>query len=276
MLEWPLILLLFFIGIGVAIIVSMVGLGGGIFFIPILILIFKIDANLAIGTSVFCMTVSTFSATINYWKQKRVDLKLAIAYDLFDIPGIILGGILTKVLPLEILEIICGITISILAVTVIFKKDGIDKSKPLNSIGTNQTNSPQNQGLSTPQTHDFSFAWKGRNFGWVVISSFLGGLMTGMVGLGGGTVDTTTMILLGVPTHIAVGSSAFAMFLTNAFGTGTHWILGNIYWDFAIPIALGALIGAQIGSNLAKKVNAKILRKILGAAAAFSGIRLLI
>ena len=104
----------------------------------------------------------------------------------------------------------------------------------------------------------------------------MGGLVTGMVGLGGGTMDTTTMIILGVPINIAAGSSSFAMLLTNIVGFSSHALIGNILWQFALPLGAGAFIGAQFGSHLAPKVKKSVLRKILGTFALVSGIRLLV
>lgn len=242
------------------------------------------DAQQAIGTSLFCMTITTFSATIGYARQKKVDWKLGMAYDIFDIPGIILGAYLTTLLDGRILQIFCGIAVVIIASMVLFKK-GVDHI-PLSSNDPSCTidNSPnpsQPNVISIPmeettQPIDYSAAWKGKNFKWVVISSFLGGLVSGMVGLGGGTVDTTTMILLGVPTCTAVGSSEFAMFLTSLVGASTHAALGNIDWAIAIYIGIGTLVGAQAGSHLAPKVNGIILKKALGGIALFTGIQLLI
>lgn len=253
------------IAIVVTILSSMVGLGGGILFIPILIIGYRIPPNFAVGISLFAMTISTFSATLGYWKHKYVDYKLALAYDIFDIPGIIFGTWLTVILPSIVLSIACGISVCILALLMLLKK-----SKP-EPVPTVQINTENEKNLKINN----SFAWKGKNVKWVLLSSFSGGLIAGMVGLGGGTVDTTTMILLGVPVQMACGSSSFAMLLTNLFGFASHELVGNILWDFAIPLGIGSLIGGLIGSVIASKVNGKILKKLLGMVALGSGIRLI-
>ena len=128
-MEPSLVLLLIVIGFAVAFLCSMVGLGGGVLFIPILILGFNIAPKDAIGTSIFCMTMVTLSATIGYGMQGKVDWKLGLAYDVFDIPGIILGAYLTTIIPADMLEIICGIAICLVALLVIFKKT-IDHASP--------------------------------------------------------------------------------------------------------------------------------------------------
>ena len=108
-----------------------------------------------------------------------------------------------------------------------------------------------------------------------MLSSFMGGIVTGLAGLGGGITDVTSMILLGVPTHIAVATSEFAMALTNGVGVITHGLLNNLLLDYAIPITIGTIIGAQVGCHLTKRVNAKSIRTILFAIAIIAGVRLI-
>ena len=108
----------------------------------------------------------------------------------------------------------------------------------------------------------------------IFLSSFAGGLITGFAGLGGGITDTSAMILLGVPSHIAVASSEVAMAITNGAGLLTHGFLDNLLIEYAIPLTAGTVIGAQIGAILCKHVKGATVRKILIALALIAGIRL--
>ncbi|UYP45802.1 hypothetical protein NEF87_002087 [Candidatus Lokiarchaeum ossiferum] len=244
---------------------SMVGLGGGMLVVPMLILVFEIPPSIAIGTSLFAMSISTFAATMGYWSRQSVNWKLALAYNVFDIPGIILGALLTKIAPTAVLEFICGCGIIVLAIVVLTKKSIQKRSA---SIANQEA---EDDNFYEP---DFSFAWTGKNLIVVIFSSFMGGLITGMVGIGGGTVDTTSMISIGIPMNYAAGSSSLAMFMTNIFGAVTHISLGNIWWDYAIPLGIVALIAAFLGSRLAPKLNSTMLRKMLGIIALITGLRL--
>ena len=264
-------LILILIGIAIASVVSMVGLGGGIFFLPLLILVFHVEPQYAVGTSIFTMILTNFSATIGFWKRKKVDWKLALIYDVFDIPGIILGAWITTQITGRILAIICGIALLLLGISVVHKsRQKQEQTKPIG-----QTDKPSDPVNQKPIVIDYSQTWKGKNLKWVIISSFLSGLITGLVGIGGGTVDTTSMILLGVPAPMAAGSTQLAMLLTNIFGGATHAYYGNVLWVYAIPMGIGALIGAQIGSHYATKIRPEILRLLLGMIAIFTGIRLI-
>lgn len=68
------------------------------------------------------------------------------------------------------------------------------------------------------------------------MSSFSGGLVSGLFGVGGGLIDTTAMMLvLGMPTHIAIATSMFGMTITTGAGVIAYGTFGNIAYDYAHP-----------------------------------------
>jgi uncharacterized membrane protein YfcA len=275
--------------------VSMVGLGGGILFIPLLVLVFEIPIESAVAISLCGMTATTTSATISYWRQKKINYKLGLLYNILDIPGVILGAYLSKILPSWVLSLNAGAIIIALAALLLGKNVKkkcddetvvLDNKKIVISEGGTQSCEIKEEIIKTnlryPNLQEkFKVSWSKLWEGiphptLILLSSFLGGLITGMVGMGGGTADTTSMILSGVPIDIAAGTSAFAMMMTNVVGITTHGFLGNILWEYAIPLTIGAALGAQLGGLLCKRLNAQILKTVLCCLAIFAGLRLLL
>lgn len=264
---------LLLLGIGVGVPASMCGLGGGFILVPTLILVFNLAPQHAIAISLVAMCGTTISATLGYIKQKRVDYKLAVLYDIFDIPGVILGAYLTTILPQNILIGICGIFILVLS-TLMLRDIRTKKEQKITCVKEIKSEKAWTRKVKDCTNHVFEY--KIRKPGFIVISSLLSGLVTGLAGLGGGITDTTTMILLGVPAHIAVASSEFAMALTNGVGVITHGFLQNIAIDYALPVTIGTIIGAQIGVFLAKRTKQKTLKTILTVIAMFFSVRLIL
>lgn len=266
---------LFFVLLGLGFVVglpaSMCGLGGGFILVPTLILAFSLSPQNAIAISLVAMCGTTFSASIGYIRQKRVDYKLALLYDIFDIPGVIVGAYLTTILPKNLLIGICGFFILFLSLMMI---RALRKGNPSMSEKTEVTCSGWDRKVNDSMNKVFEY--KIRQPGLIVVSSLLSGLVTGLVGLGGGITDTTTMMLLGIPSHIAVASSEFAMALTNGAGVITHGFLQNIYFDYAIPITIGTIIGAQIGVLLAKRAKQRTLKLLLSVVSLLFSIRLIL
>ncbi|MHA1402960.1 MAG: sulfite exporter TauE/SafE family protein [Candidatus Helarchaeota archaeon] len=235
---------LFVLGIIIAIPTSMVGLAGGILFTPILIIFFHLPPNNAIAISLMAMLGNTVSCSLSYVIQRRVDYKTAIFYDLLDFPGVWLGAFLTIILPMFFMFIIIGLALFILGASLVLK---LNKKKNDESLET-----PLNLQEQIQETKSFKLQLTTKKTVFILVSSFFGGFVSGLVGLGGGTTDTTTMILLGMSPLIAGPTSEFAMTFTNLLAVIVHGLLGNIMWELAIPMMLGAIIGGQIGAQSQK------------------------
>ena len=85
---------------------------------------------------------------------------------------------------------------------------------------------------------------------WVIIFvSFFAGLLSGFLGGGGGYIRMPMLVyVLGIPTHLAVGTDLFEIILSASYGTFTHALKGNVDILIALVMHTGAAIGAQIGA----------------------------
>ena len=85
---------------------------------------------------------------------------------------------------------------------------------------------------------------------WVIVLvAFVGGLFSGFLGGGAGYIRMPSMVyVLGIPTHLAVGTDLFEIIISASYGTFTHAIKGNVDILIALVMHTGAAIGAQIGA----------------------------
>ncbi|GMQ78004.1 MAG: sulfite exporter TauE/SafE family protein [Anaerolineae bacterium] len=85
---------------------------------------------------------------------------------------------------------------------------------------------------------------------WVVIGvGFVTGVLAGFLGVGGGFIRMPMLVyLIGVPTHVAVGTDLFEIIFSAGFGTLTHALKGNVDIIIALVMGTGAAVGAQIGA----------------------------
>jgi len=85
----------------------------------------------------------------------------------------------------------------------------------------------------------------------ILIVAFVGGFFSGFLGGGAGYIRMPCLIyLLGIPTHIAVGTDLFEIIISASYGTITHALKGNVDILIALVMHTGAAIGAQIGATL--------------------------
>jgi uncharacterized membrane protein YfcA len=85
---------------------------------------------------------------------------------------------------------------------------------------------------------------------WVIVLvSFIGGLFAGFLGGGAGYIRMPMLVyVLGIPTHLAVGTDLFEIIISASYGTFSHAIKGNVDILIALVMNTGAAIGAQIGA----------------------------
>jgi uncharacterized membrane protein YfcA len=97
---------------------------------------------------------------------------------------------------------------------------------------------------------------------WSIIGvAFIGGVFSGFLGGGAGYIRMPSMIyLLGIPTHIAVGTDLFEIIISAGYGTFTHAVKGNVDILIALVMHTGAAIGAQIGATLTQYFNGALIR----------------
>ncbi|MBN2151142.1 MAG: sulfite exporter TauE/SafE family protein [Candidatus Lokiarchaeota archaeon] len=276
--PWAL-LLLASIAVGIAFITSMVGLSGALLFLPVMILAFGVPADLAVGCSLLAGAVSTTTATAQYIRQRKVNYRIGLIYNVVDVPGVLVGAWLASLLNASILAGACGFVIIGLAILILVNKT--DRRCQVGSgMASNEMKScDEAVADSNPElvvARDYKVSFTRKFLSQCFIASFFGGFITGFAGMGGGTADTCSMILIGIPMPVAVGSSVFAMSLTYWFGMFTHTFLAGFDWVVGISLSIGAAIGATLGAKYQCKFKTSVLKRVLCGIAIFAGVQLVL
>jgi uncharacterized membrane protein YfcA len=115
---------------------------------------------------------------------------------------------------------------------------------------------------------------------WAIfLVSFGGGVFSGFLGGGAGYIRMPCLIyLLGIPTHIAVGTDLFEIIISASYGTLTHALKGNVDILIALVMHTGAAIGAQMGATLTQYFGGPRIRlafiplPLIGAAIMIHGL----
>ena len=85
---------------------------------------------------------------------------------------------------------------------------------------------------------------------WLVLFvGFITGLLAGALGVGGGFIRMPMLVyILGIPTHVAIGTDLFEIVISAGYGTVTHALKGNVDILMALIMQTGAALGVQIGA----------------------------
>jgi uncharacterized protein len=85
------------------------------------------------------------------------------------------------------------------------------------------------------------------NLFWVVGAGAIVGLLSGLLGVGGGFLLTPILIMLGVPPTVAAASDTNAIVATSSSGMAAHFRLGNVDLKLGCVLLLGGLAGSAVG-----------------------------
>jgi uncharacterized membrane protein YfcA len=252
---------LFLAGVGfvVGLLGGFFGVGGGFLAGPLMFLV-GVPMNFVVGTDLAHMTGKSIVAARRHRVLGHVDIKLGLLMVLGTVPGIELGARIIEGLEVSgNIDTVIGITyvVILLAIGTFTAWESLRAMQLVNAEQMEAEEALAFKGV-TRRMHRFRLPplVSLPNSGiesisiWVVLGvSFLTGLLAGVLGVGGGFIRMPMMVyLIGVPTHVAVGTDLFEVVISAGYGTVTHALKGNVDVLMALVMQTGAAIGAQIGA----------------------------
>ncbi len=233
-------LILIGIGVGAGALGSVLGVGGGIIMVPALTFLGLPPAPVA-STSLFAVTSTSVSSTIEYSRQKRIDYKLGIQLAAFAIPGAIIGAFASDYLTEGSFKLAFGILLVLTGLYILYR----------NSILKEGSDAPKK-----PPIH-MMFVVFGATFG--------AGLISSVFGVGGGIIFVPIMLLvLKMTMQRAAPTSQLTLMITSIAGVLTHSFLGHPDYVQALALSAGAFVGAQVGARLSRSAKDVLLQRLLG------------
>jgi len=246
----------------ISIVFSMIGMGGGILYVPIL-LFAGYGMTHAPGISLLLITATSLAALYNFSKNRKVDWKLALVIDPpTDIMAFV-GGFFSGMVPESILRSVLAVVLMV-AGTLMFKKP---------SHAYSLSHNKKQWWLWHRQFNGEQYSV---NLPLVLTATALIGILSGMLGITGGIIKLPIMVLLcGVPMDIAVATSTVMVAVTALFGLAGHAIHGMVEWQIGLILAIAAVTGGLIGSNVSVSMNKNMLKRVFGVIVWLIAIRLL-
>jgi uncharacterized membrane protein YfcA len=246
------LIFLFFL---IAAVYASAGFGGGSSYLAVMAL-WGVEMSAMRSTSLLCNIVVVAGGTWIFWKNGHISLKRIAALCVASVPMAFLGG----AIPLKenTFFLLLGSSLVLAALLMLFQKklSGSDLSSERQA--------------TTPKGND-----------WTVSGALGGGigLLSGMVGIGGGIFLSPCLHLLrwSTPKNIAAAASVFILVNSIAGLLGQMWQHKfTLDWAFALPLMLAVLAGGQIGSRLsALKFQQYQVRQATALLVLYAGINIL-
>ena len=111
----------------------------------------------------------------------------------------------------------------------------------------------------------------------LIIIGLLAGILSGLVGVGGGILMIPLLIIfLGLTQHEAQGTALFAMLPPiGILAAINYYKEGFVKWEYAIVIAFTFIIGGYLGSKLSLSLPPQMVRRIFGVIMLLGAIKLI-
>lgn len=274
MLILYLALYLIMIGFVVGVLSGFLGFGGGFILTPFLLSL-GVPANIAVGTNVTQIFMSSAVAALRHKRLGNVDLRLSLIIASGSIIGAELGAQAVEHfenINVQHLNAIISLAyIVILTLTSAYmiydasnpEQHKFSAQKRFSISKLFDLKIPPMITLSQPNIAPKSF-WT------LILLGLFVGFFSSFLGAGGGFILVPSLIyLIGCKSAIAAGTSIFKIFLSCMFASLSHAVKGNVDFSLAILMFIGSLMGLQIGISAIKCGGEKNFKIAFGLCLAF-------
>ena len=239
---------------------ALVGLGGGIFIVPILTLIFHVPFEVAIGASIVSVIATSSGAAAAYVKDHLANLRVGMLLEVATTTGAICGALLTTVLNATALFIVFGVVLLISVLPLVLKLSEEIPANVKNHKWAQRLRLPSSYpNAKTHQVDAYHVAHVRIGFSLMYVA----GLISGLLGIGSGTFKVLAMdTAMRLPMRVSTSTSNFMIGVTAAASAGIYFQRGDIDPAIAAPVALGVLLGATLGALVLPRFSNVGLRKV--------------
>lgn len=250
---------------------SLLGLGGGVFMVPVFTLYLGVDEKVAIGASAVAVVLNSVIGSTNHLKNRFTNLRLAMVLLVTTTAGALVGALFSVRAPVSILNAIFGAVLTYAAVSMLLKRRPtspalIDLPDPWRLQASFSDSQSANAITYTPVRMPIGLG----------VSGFAG-TISGMLGVGGGVVQVPAMnLLMKVPVKAAAGTSTFMVGITAVATSVVFYADEKLDPTVVTPALIGVLVGAQVGSRLTKRVSAQRLVMIFVVILLYLGFALML
>jgi uncharacterized protein len=259
--------LLFVTGAATGLLGSLLGLGGGVFLVPLLTLALGVPIRVAIAASLISvMATAVASASVNL-DRGLVNVRLGLVLEVATASGALLGGLVAAHLTQRQLFLTFAATMASMGMVMALRSGRrnviADLSVDVGALG------------GRLQEGDAVYVYRVRRLGIGVFASLVAGAISGLLGLGGGIVKVPILnTFCGIPIRVAAATSTFMIGITTAASAFLYYGRGDIVLPVTAAVALGALPGSLLGARMSDRVATRSLKVLMAVVLLVVGLRM--
>ncbi|WP_342305148.1 sulfite exporter TauE/SafE family protein [Methanolobus sp. ZRKC5] len=217
---------------------SMIGLGGAIFYVPFFYWLSG-DFISSVTIALLLNTITSGSAAITYIRKQMVDFKITIPFIVVTMIGALIGAYFTIIIPVNLLLFMFALLMLIVGEEMIFSRiQNVYHGKHISGE---------------------------KRYALIGICGLIIGIISGMLGIGGGTFIVPLLLIFGFTIKRAAASSGFIVLFTSLSAFMAHVSSWNPDPYMVVSVVMASFLGAQLGSHVMHgKIKAETLQKTFG------------
>lgn len=230
---------------------GLIGGGGSVLAVPILVYVMGVSPKPAIAMTLFVVGFVSLIGVIPHWKRGNVNLKTAFMFGTATMLGAYVGAKIAS-LPFitGTIQMILFALMMLLAAGFMIYKSSKSTAQPANNeLDLNLYPQPV-----------CKYCWL-----WMMSEGLGVGVLTGLVGVGGGFAIVPALVLLGnTPIKEAIGTSLLIITLNSVAGFLGYLGSVPLNWNLMATFTVAASLGTFGGAYLSQFINPKQLQRVFG------------
>jgi uncharacterized membrane protein YfcA len=246
---------------------SLLGLGGGVFLVPLLTLVLHVPIRAAIAASLMSVVATASASAAVRMNRGLVNLRLGMVLEVATSIGGLAGGIAAAYLTHRQLFLVFGATMTVMGALM------LARSGRRNVIADLDTQQGTLGG--TVVEGDTTYVYRLRRTPVALFASLAAGALSGLLGVGGGIVKVPVLnTFCGIPIRVAAATSTFMIGVTAAASASSYLSRGDMAFPLTAAVCLGALPGSLVGAQLSDRVNPRALKLMMACVLVGVGVRM--
>jgi len=254
----------------------MLGLGGGMFLVPLLTIFLGLPIHVVVATSLLAVIVTSSVATATYCRADQTNVRLGFLLETFTVVGAVVGGLIATRATPGTLKVLFGVVALYAAYTLVVGHKGneaeANMAEPTDRISRywDVMGTCQSETGTEPETY------RVQNLPAGLAVGFVAGNISALLGIGCGALKVPNMnLIMRVPLKAAVATSSFMVGITASATALIYYLNGYVDVSLAAPAIFGVVVGARAGALTSQKCNPANLRWLLGLVLAFMALQMI-
>jgi len=262
-------------GVAIGLLGAALGVGGGIFMVPFLVLVFDIPIHQAVAASLAAIVATSSAVAAVNVERGLANIRLGIALEVTTALGSVAGALLANRLSGPSVQLLFGLTLLPVSVLMFLKGRRALRHGPAASGARAAKSSAFDAAFYDPAAGGHT-NYGVRNMAPASGISFFAGSLSGLLGIGGGVVQVPVMNLLcGVPMKAAAATSNFIIGVSAAASAFVYFRRGLMPLELTGVIVTGVLLGSFLGIYALYRARSEKLQIIFSVLTLLVGLKML-